>query len=460
MAPRITIVGGGSTHWTPRLLVDFANTPSLQDADVTLVDIDAASLPPMVDFASRVAKLRDIGLSATSTTDLDDGLDGAEFVITALSVGGFASMRHDLEVPARYGLRQPVGDSVGPGGIARSLRTIPVMLGIADAMGRRCPDALLVNVSNPLTALVRAVTRETPIRAVGLCNELVGLMFVTSLLLDADIRKVDPVVGGVNHLPLVTELRVDGDDDGFARLRELIADDERQATGLWLSPLPDAMHYRKVSPGDTWTKADVVAGNRLKLELFARFGVLPGSSDTHVGEFFPGFVTEASDFGRDWAVHHYGLLGHMADKRDDEAHAAELFAADEIPSFPSGELVAPLLDGLVSGVERHLPVNLPNTGQVTDLPEGVVVECIGLSGADGVRPRDTVSVPSVLGEYLRRIVVSQELTVDAAITGDRRTVLEAMLTDQMAGRLPYEHVVAMTDQLLAATAPWLSQFTW
>ena len=114
MAPRITIVGGGSTHWTPRLLVDFANTPSLQDADVTLVDIDAASLPPMVDFASRVAKLRDIGLSATSTTDLDDGLDGAEFVITALSVGGFASMRHDLEVPARYGLRQPVATVSGP----------------------------------------------------------------------------------------------------------------------------------------------------------------------------------------------------------------------------------------------------------------------------------------------------------------------------------------------------------
>src|SRR5947208_11335605 len=115
MAPRITIVGGGSTHWTPRLLVDFANTPSLQDADVTLVDIDAASLPPMVDFASRVAKLRDIGLSATSTTDLDDGLDGAEFVITALSVGGFASMRHDLAAPARSGLRQPWGGSVAPG---------------------------------------------------------------------------------------------------------------------------------------------------------------------------------------------------------------------------------------------------------------------------------------------------------------------------------------------------------
>lgn len=457
-APRITIVGGGSTHWTPRLLVDFANIASLQDADVTLVDIDAASLPPMVEFAARIAKLRDVGLTARAATDLAEGLDRAEYVVAALSVGGFASMRHDLEIPARYGCRQPVGDSVGPGGIARALRTIPVMVDIAREMERRCPDALLVNVSNPLTALVRAVTRETSIKAVGLCNELVGLTFVTSLLLDADMRKVDPVVGGVNHLPLVTELRVDGRADGFDRLRELLGDPTRQAEPVWLSPLPEAMHYRRVSTGERWTKADVVLGNRLKLELLQRFDVLPGSSDTHVAEFFPGFVTEASDFGREWAVHHYGLLGHMADKREDEAHAAALFAADEIPAFPSGELVAPLLDGLVGGAERDLPVNLPNTGQVVGLPEGAVVECIGVSGAGGVRPRDVVDVPSVLGEYLRRVVASQELTVDAALTGNRTTVLEAMLADQMAGRLPYEHVVAITDELLAALAPWLPQF--
>src|ERR1019366_2065500 len=315
MTPRITIVGGGSSHWTPRLLSDFANTESLHDADVVLVDVDADTLPRMLDVGAHIAKCRPgIGLSVTATTDLDAGLDGADYVVSAFSVGGFASMRHDLEIPARYGVRQPVGDSVGPGGITRALRSVPVLVGIARAIERRSPDALLLNVTNPLSALCRAVTRETSVRTVGLYNEVVGLQFVTSLLLDADLRRVDPVVAGVNHLPLVTDLTVDG-RDGFAALTALLEDEEAQSEPVWMTP-PDGMHYRKVSPGPEWTKADVIAGNRLKLELFRRFGVLPGSSDTHVGEFFPGFVTPRSDFGREWSVHHYGLAGHMADTLD------------------------------------------------------------------------------------------------------------------------------------------------
>ena len=458
MTPQITLVGGGSTHWTPRLLADFANTPSLHDADVTLVDIDPDSLPPMLDVAAHIAKCRPgIGLTARATTDLDEGLDGSDFVVTAFSVGGFASMRHDLEIPARYGIRQPVGDSVGPGGIARALRSIPVLVTIAEAVERRSPDALLLNVTNPLSALCRAATRQTAVRTVGLCNEVVGLQFVTSLLLDADLRRVDPVVAGVNHLPLVTALRVE-DDDGFARLRDLLADEDAQRQPVWTTP-PPGMHYRKVSAGPDWTKGDVIAGNRLKLELFTRFGVLPGSSDTHVAEFFPGFVTPSSDNGRDWSVHHYGLAGHMADKADDDADVTALLAADEISTFPSGELVAPLLDSILTDHPTPLPLNVPNTGQVQNLPDSVVVECIGLAdGSRHVVPRDQAFVPSMPGEQLRRVAVAEEFTVDAALTGNRTTVLEAMLADPLAGRLPYEHVVTMTAELLHATAPWLPQF--
>jgi len=202
----------------------------------------------MLDVAEHIAKCRPgIGLTASATTDLDAGLDGSDYVITAFSVGGFDSMRHDLEIPARYGVRQPVGDSVGPGGISRALRSIPVLVTIAEAVERRCPDALLLNVTNPLSALCRAVTRQTGVRTVGLCNEVVGLQFVTSLLLDADLRRVDPVVAGVNHLPLVTALRVE-DEDGFARLRDLLVDEDAQRQPVWMTP-PPAMHYPKVSPG-------------------------------------------------------------------------------------------------------------------------------------------------------------------------------------------------------------------
>ena len=161
MAPKITIVGGGSTHWGPRLLTDFANTPSLHDAEVALVDIDAASLPRMLTIAKHIVTSCDIGMQVTATTELPRALDGADFVVTAFSVGGFESMVHDIEVPARYGVFQPVGDSVGPGGISRSLRSIGVVLDIAREVERSAPEALLLNVSNPLTTLCRAVTSQT-----------------------------------------------------------------------------------------------------------------------------------------------------------------------------------------------------------------------------------------------------------------------------------------------------------
>jgi alpha-galactosidase/6-phospho-beta-glucosidase family protein len=129
--PRIAVVGGGSAHWTPRLLVDSANTASLSGSSVRLMDTAHETLPRMCELADHIADTRGIGLRVMANTDLDAALDGAEFVVTGLSVGGFDAMVHDLEIPTRYGVRQPVGDSVGPGGIARALRSVPVMTEIA-----------------------------------------------------------------------------------------------------------------------------------------------------------------------------------------------------------------------------------------------------------------------------------------------------------------------------------------
>jgi alpha-galactosidase len=424
---------------------------------VALTDIDESSLEPMATIAKHIVTSRQIGMEVTATTDLSAALDGADFVIIALSVGGFASMAHDLEIPSRYGIWQPVGDSVGPGGIARALRSIPVVMDIAHQVERYAPHATLLNVSNPLTTLCRAVSSQTSVRTVGLCNELVGLQFWLSLVFDADMRAIDPVVAGVNHLPLVTSLRI-GDEDGFAMLTDVLDHPEQlEGQPVWMTP-PAASHWRRIDPSRDWTKADIVANNRVKLEVFRHLGVLPGSADTHVAEFFPWFVTPASDQGRAWGVHHYGLAGHTEDKVEDGVWAAELEAGGPIPQWTSGELVAPLLDGIVTGTPRSLPVNLPNTGQVTDLPPGVVVECMGTIDGDGVRPRDTASAGAA-AEHLRRVVTSQELTVDAALSGDRRLVLQAMLADPVAGTLPWEHVSAMTDELLTASAPWLPQFS-
>ncbi len=455
--PRITVVGGGSYHWAPSLLTDFANTPSLQGAEVVLHDVDQSRAAAMADLGRAFAVRRGIPLSVVAEPDRRAALRNADFVVTAFSVGGFDSMQHDLEIPERYGVVQPIGDSVGPGGITRALRSIPVLLDIARDVADVAPNALLLNVTNPLTALCRSVTRETDVPTVGLCNEFVSTSFVLSLLLDCGMNDIDAVLGGVNHFPMATELTVKG-KDAFEPLRDLLDDvDGRQTSGLWME-IPDRMTYEKLSGGDHWTKGDVLANNAVRMELFDRFGVLPCSGDHHSTEFVPGFVHARNDFGRSWKVHVYGLATHKSDADDDIGRYHEMRDGDDVPRFPSGELVAPLVDAIVTGRERNLPVNIPNARNVTSLPDGAVVEVMGTVDGAGVRGRDTTAIPGVMGEWLRRVHTSQELTVEAALTGDRALVHDAMITDPMCGHLAYDDVIAMTDELLEATARWLPQF--
>ncbi len=433
-APRIVVVGGASYQWVPKLLIDMVNTPSLAEAEVVLEDVDARALPEMVDFVRHLAGVKGIPMTVSATTDQREALSGADYVVVTISTGGFESMRHDLDIPQRYGIRQAVGDSVGPGGIVRALRNIPVLLGIARDMAEVCPDAWLLNLTNPMTTLCRAVTRETRVKTVGLCHEVTGAQFTLSQLLGADFRDFDLTVVGVNHFPIVTEMSVGG-DDGFAQLRQLLAE----------------------PPGDERV-GQMLAANQVKFALFERFGVLPAAGDRHLAEFFPGFLTEESGWGDRWGV----ALTSIAERETwldfYKAVFSEQRAASEVPQVPSGEMVAPIIDSFERNRPRNLPLNVPNHGQCPDLPLDAVVEAICVADASGVRGRDNATAPPVLAEWLRRIVASQETTVEAALTGDRDRVVEAMLLDPLAGRIDFDRLAQMTDEMLAATKSWLPQF--
>jgi alpha-galactosidase len=172
MAPRITIIGGCSYQWTPKLLVDLVNTPSLHDAEIVLEDINPEPIPRMVDLVRHIASIRGVGMTARGTTDQREALDGAEYVVVVISTGGFESMNLDVSIPESYGIRQSVGDTVGPGGIIRVQRNIPILLDVARDMEQQCPDAWMLNLTNPMTTLCRAVTRETSIKTIGLCHEV------------------------------------------------------------------------------------------------------------------------------------------------------------------------------------------------------------------------------------------------------------------------------------------------
>ena len=338
------------------------------------------------------------------------------------------------------------------------MRSVPVMLDIARDVEAVAPDAWLLNVTNPLTVLCRSVTRETGVKTVGLCNEWVGCTWMLSLLLDCGMHEIDAVLGGVNHFPLATSMKVGADSNGFDRLHAVLADPEAAATApIWMDP-PEKAGWTKVSPAEHWTKLDVMANNRVRLELFRDFGVIPGSGDHHSVEFMPNLVHPGNDYGQEWRIHHYGMPGHRADAEDDIEFYEEMRDAEAVTRMPSGELVAAVLDGIVTGKPRSLPVNLPNRGNVTNLPDDAVVEITGIADGDGIRGRDTTTVPGILGEYLRRVHQSQEWTVEAALTGDRTLVLEAMLSDAMATQISYDDLVTMTDEMLAATARWLPQF--
>jgi alpha-galactosidase len=457
MAPRIAIIGGGSYQWVPKLLVDVANTPSLAECELVLEDVDPAPLPRMEAWAKRIATLRGLPFTVRTTTDQKAALDGADFVVVTISTGGFESMRQDLEVPRRYGIEQSVGDSVGPGGIARALRNIPVFLGIARDMTSCCPDAWLLNITNPMTAICRAVARETDVRTIGLCHEVTMTRFTLSMLLDVDFREVDLEVTGVNHLPIVTRATIGG-DDGFARLRDLL-DHEGERGGEPLPmAMPEGLGHEKISEGGEWTRGDLLAANRLKLELFRRFGALPAAGDRHLAEFFPGFLTEESGWGARWGVHLTTIENREWWQGRHIEDFEAMLAAPEVSTMPSGELVAALIDSMLRDRPRDLPLNLPNHGQCPDLPPDVVVESMCTVDGDGVRGRDRAAAPPALAEHLRRISAAQEMTVEAAVTGDRDAVLAAMLADPLAGRIDYDRLRALTDDLLAATARWLPQF--
>ncbi len=455
MAPRIVFVGGGSYQWTPKLLLDIADTPSLADAEIVIEDIDPGPIPDMVDLVRHIASVRKLGLTATGTTDQRAALEGADHVVVCISTGALDSMQHDIAIPERYGIRQSVGDTVGPGGILRGLRNIPVLLSIARDMEQQCPDAWLLNLTNPMTTLTRAVLAHTKVRAIGLCHEVTIAQYTLAMLLGCDMRSMQLSVAGVNHLPFITDLAIDG-DDGLARVRTLLDDPDALARPL---VIPGITGHEAVSGGGQFTIASLLESNQIKLEFFDRFGVWPAAGDRHLVEFFSGFLTEASGWGARWGV----ALTNMDDRRQWLAHYIREFEqlrdATEIPSQPSGEMVATVIDARLRDRRRDLPLNIANAGQVPDLPDDVVVESMVTVDASGARGRGATVLPPVLAAQARRIAAEQEAIVDAAVRGDRARVLDAMLLDPLASSIDYDAMVRMTDDMLAATSRWLPQFS-
>jgi alpha-galactosidase len=446
---QVTIIGGGSYQWTPKLITDLLATPSLAGCHIALMDIDPTPLSKMAALLGRANEALGARVTVETTTDRRRALEGADFVVVTISTGGFASMAVDLEVPARHGIRQSVGDTVGPGGINRSLRNIPVLVEIGRDMEQKCPDAWLLNITNPMTCLTRCVARETSVKTVGLCHGIGNYCLDLAIAFGVPLESVQPTLTGVNHFPVIVGLDIDG-HDGLEMLAGVL--DELGGVGR-IGPGAGGPHP------EPFSKAGFARRHVLSLTLFDRFGAVPAVDDRHLAEFLPSILTESWGWGKAWGIeltpisrrveHQEGFIRHVDAVVDGTA---------ELSINPSGELVAPVIDSLISGTRREVPLNLPNTGQCPDLPSDAVVEAMCVVDDQGMRGRDAARAPAPLAELLRRHVAVQELTVEAAVRGDPDLVRAALVLDPLAGRTDWSEIDAMATELLAGTAQWLPQF--
>ena len=200
MKKKITIIGGGSSTFVPQLMRLFINSEPLQGSTIVLMDIDEYRLEIMDRLCRALVKNEAADLAIKSTTDQRQSLTGTDFCITAISVGGMDAWEKDIEIPAKYGVYMTIGDSVGPGGLARALRSIPVQIGIAEHMEKLCPDAWLVNITNPMATICLATAQATSIKTIGLCHELQGVLAILKnmLQLPEDVP-MEMQVAGINH---------------------------------------------------------------------------------------------------------------------------------------------------------------------------------------------------------------------------------------------------------------------
>ena len=336
---QVTIVGGGSYQWAPELMADLFGTPALSGMHLVLQDIDPAPLPKMQALAHKVNDALNAKATVSTTTDLGQALDGADFVIVCISTGGFRSMAVDLEVPAAHGITQTVGDTVGPGGINRSLRNVPVLVGIGKAMEEHCPDAWLFNITNPMTCLTRSVCRETSIKTVGLCHEVGNFTMDLAIALGKPWEAVQASVTGINHFPVLTALEVDG-EDGFAVLRELV----EEVGGLdSLVPYPDRPE------AEAFSKLDFAQRHLFKLTLLDRWGTFPAAGDRHIAEFVSFALTPESGWGASYNIELSPISRREAHQAGYVADVdAWLAGSKDLQTWQSGELPSPMIQAMLS----------------------------------------------------------------------------------------------------------------
>jgi len=426
--PTIVFLGAGSVVFTRQLLTDLLRLPDLPVLDIALHDVDAERLKVARLTAENVARQLGREVRVTATADRREALAGADFVINMIQVGGIAATRIDLELPARRGLRQTIGDTTGVGGVFRALRAFPVLTGIARDMRELCPDAWFLNYTNPMAMNVWWMSRIAPdLKAVGLCHSVYWTVNDLCDLVGVPLEGTHYRAAGVNHQAWLTEWRRDG-EDLYPRLRERIA-------------------------------ADPELARRVRVEIFRRIGYYPTETSEHSSEYLDWFLRDDAQIER-FRLEPLQYLGiSEGNVREFEQARATLAAGGDLPLHEAGdaaEYAPQIIHSILTGAEREIHVNVPNRGYIDNLPQGAVVEVPATVDGSGVHPIAWGDVWPA-GAALNRTYLSvAELAVRAAAEGDPELVRRAVLVDPNASStLTPAEIWELCDELTAAHAALL-----
>jgi alpha-galactosidase len=423
---KVAFIGAGSIEFTRNVVTDLCGYPELgPDLHFALHDISADRLEFAEALTCKIVAQTGASVQVSASAERGPVLDGADYVINEVQVGGYAATRADFDIPARYGLRQTIGDTLGIGGISRGLRTIPVVVSLADDMLRYCPQAYLLNYSNPMAMLPWAVYKGTGFRNVfGLCHSVRDTHAFLAGLVGADPASVHFVTAGFNHQAFVLRFEQDG-RSLYPRLAEVI------------DGSPELQR-------------------RVRVEIFRRFGYFPTESSEHSAEYVPWFMRH------DDQIEQYRIFvgDYLARSEENlaelESLQAQLKTGSDLELESGDELASQFIHSVETGAEREIYVNVRNGGLISSLPDDCCVEvpCDLRKGA--ATPKPVGALPVQLAALNRTFLNVVELTVAAALEGSRDHVYQAALLDpNAAATLTVAQTIAMVDELLAAQAPLL-----
>ena len=428
---KIVIIGAGSLFGS-RLSVDILSRPTLRDATIALCDTNEERLNQVTSYVQRVIDAHELPATCVSSTDRLDLLPDADFVTTSISVGGAAywgePYASEINIPLKYGVDQIVADTIGPGGVFRFLRTAPVQLQICQDMERLCPDALLLNYTNPMAMLTWLHSEGSSIQNVGLCHSVQHTSEQLARGIGAPYDEVSYLVAGINHQAWFLRFRHNG-EDAYPRLREASKQDEE------------------------------FAEEQVRVELMEQFGYFVTESSKHLSEYLPYFRrTEAM-------LEEYHLESRAREvpvsmTNNRRRIWQDEIEADDLPDLNrSNEYASAIIESVVTGTPFAFNGNVMNHGLITNLPDGCCVEVPCLVDREGIHPCHVGALPPQCAALNWSNIGVIELAVRAVQNRDREAAFHAVALDPLtASVLPLPEIRKMFDELWAAEGELLDYF--